>query len=461
MTINKLICGTSTGSDMVDNVNASTDINTKQAIIDSENTTAENLRGKRGFRGNGTDANVYLPVDLNGKYTVEFLVSCPDPSILNRLIDFRHNSGTGFISISGGFSAQSSGVAYIDNERTTTYTGTDLQQVQTQGIDIVAERVTVLSSAFDSDYNNSFISDLKIYDYYTGELVHRWKFSEASDLPVNDEVGVSDPGTINNYYSGFSEQTKEPYINTFRWLAWRISQVSQTECMITHDDGYVEMETIVAPLLQSKSMIANIGVVKDYVEGVNPSFMRESSLATLRDTYGFSIVNHTESHQSIAALIAVDEQAASDEISNCQVYLNNLGFDGDYFIYALSNSANGQTRVLAESLGIKLARIPSISDWQKIPPTRALEITPISTNNIQVESELQIAFDLIDYVVANQGVIVTYNHNVQSDVDAAAAGYVNTTGITFYTQLIDRLVGVNAKTLSMKEFEEKYTNLMI
>lgn len=411
----------------------------------------------RGYQGNNS-AYISCPVTLNGIYDVEFLCKASTLSTSKRLFDFRLNSGVGYVSQSSDNSyVSSSGTVYVDKINwalAPVPADTDLHLIEVKGMSITATTVVMLAAYGGNTQSDSFLSCVRIYNHDTGDMLYEWLLNETSGTVVYESNG-SAVGSISNSYAGlYSELSIASIPYSYRYAAWRVSRIYRTECLITHDDGNVEMLSIVAPLLESKGMVANVGVVASWVTNAGlTQYMRLQDLITLRDEYGFGIVNHTQNHVNLAT---ADSATALSEISLCQEYLNSNGLDGNYLFYPGSGGYIPSVAEIARGAGIKVARRPSVSGVQNYPPVDTLALIPISTNTLTTQSDLDSIYILLDKAVATRSVVMTYNHNVQDDATALAAGYVNTVGITSYTKLINRLSALNVEAITLKEWYKRH-----
>lgn len=439
--------------DIEDVANYNNYYNIKDMLINNLNAVNSIV----GYQGNNS---IYatIPVSLNGMYDVEFYYKTPSLGALRRIVDFRDGGGTGFISITASNSTgQSSGTAYVDRIYNNLISDTNLHLVEIRGMSIVATAMRFMTATGGTlGACDAFVSQLRIYNHLTGDLVYEWLLNETTGTALVENTGLGSDGTIYNTYAGLFATVSASIIFSYRYLAWRISRISKTDCLITHDDGYNEMLSIVAPLLQQNGMVANIGVVKDWIDKEFSYIMTLDQCKTLKDTYGFGIVSHTFSHQNLATLIISDPIAASNEVTLNQTWLNANGLDGDYFIFAQSNSYSPKAKALLRSLNTKVARLATITGLQSFPPEDPLSIISINTNVLTTDSDVDAVLYLLDQAVATKSIIITYNHNVKSDADALAESYVNVVGLTNYTKMITRLKHLNVETYTMKNWYKKY-----
>lgn len=411
----------------------------------------------KGFRGNNS-AYLTLPVSLNGKYDVDFYCKVPQVGTEIEILDFRNGGGTGFINRTiDNVINKSNGLVYVDRILDGTLSDLNLHLIEVKGITLISTQAFVLAANNGASPSNAFISKLRIYNHFTGELIYEWLFDETSGTAVVENTGSTADGEIVNIYDGiFATVTSSTnFIDSYRYAAWRVSQFSRTDCVITHDDGYAEMLSIVAPVLHSNGMVANIGVVKHFVESLDEKYMTLSDLKTLKNYYGFGIVNHTEHHCNVADLAITDPEMAYNEINNNKVWLNENGFDGDYLIYAGSRSYSPKAAAIAKKAGIKIARRPSITGIQPVPPEKPLALIPIDCNGVYSDEGLAKSFNLIDKAIALKALVLLYFHNVQDDEAAQSVNCSNVVGISSYKAVINKIKAMNVQTYTMADWYKK------
>jgi len=418
-------------------------------IIGREERLNKNLSGKYGFKGNATDAYITLPITLNGKYDVEFLYKNDNMPTLNRVLDFRKSGGTGYVSTNSAL-ALSSGTAYINHVLGGIPENDKMNLIEVRAMDLICTEVVVLASNSYTDPAIGLISDLRIYDHYTGEMICDYPLDKSIDGKVWDVSGNNEDGSV--FGTGSHLKYTDEYLSSYTYIANEISKRTTPLAMLTLDDGHIEVRTIIGPLLKERDMTANIGVNSIRLPKNEAAYMNLEDAIFVRDEYGLSIVNHTTTHKNIRTLLnAGDTTQATYELKDSMDYLNSYGFDGDCLIFAESNGYSPKAAEFARELGFVAARIPSVSLIQDYPPKDLLALVPLSTNDIHNESVFRHVSYMIDKAIASGSLLITYNHNVKEDADAATDGYSNVTGKTNFTHMLNRLKNYNCRTLTMKE----------
>jgi len=90
---------------------------------------------------------------------------------------------------------------------------------------------------------------------------------------------------------------------------------------VTFDDGYQSTLRIAAELLVQLSIPFHVFVTRDFVEGLNPRYLRRQDVALLSTLPGVSIGIHGVTHSRFSKL---DDVSLLGELRDCQAWLEDL-----------------------------------------------------------------------------------------------------------------------------------------
>lgn len=116
----------------------------------------------------------------------------------------------------------------------------------------------------------------------------------------------------------------------------------KAKLIFTFDDGWLSQYTQAFPIMHSRGLVGNIGVVPEWVgRKVEANYEEIMSLGQLYEmhSYGWNLFNHTYSHPN---LNNISTEEAIGQIVDCKNWLNDRGFTeaSDMLAYPYGGHAN-------------------------------------------------------------------------------------------------------------------------
>ncbi|MBC2318785.1 polysaccharide deacetylase family protein [Listeria booriae] len=179
-------------------------------------------------------------------------------------------------------------------------------------------------------------------------------------------------------------------------------KANKANVLFIFDDAWKEAASGIATL-ESKSMLANVGVVE--VNESDARFMTNVELKAL-NLKGHDLANHTKDHPHLNTLSKADQRTQFD---SCKTYLttNNWTRANDSVIYPYGDYNADTLTALAEG-GYKLGR----------PLTSGIEVNNpagnylVRTYNLTPDRTIAMAKSTVDYAIATGGTLLFLNHRL-------------------------------------------------
>lgn len=215
--------------------------------------------------------------------------------------------------------------------------------------------------------------------------------------------------------------------------------------LITFDDGYDSLYTLVYPLLKERGLKSTFYVSSSLVGGAG-----RLTTAQLIEMYadGISIGNHSSTHESLAG---VGYATAYSRLQTCTNYLISLGLTrAAYHMASPGGAMDADSRQAMADLGIMTHRnASSITGglWNAVGlPESAITALPLGPS-----TSLAVAKAAIDNAITNGLVVSLYGHII-ADSGTIAWSAAN------LTALLDYIVERGIKTVTIDEYHEGKTN---
>lgn len=179
-------------------------------------------------------------------------------------------------------------------------------------------------------------------------------------------------------------------------------KANKANVLFMFDDAWKEAASGIATL-ESKSMLANVGVVE--VNESDARFMTNAELKAL-NLKGHDLLNHTKDHPHLNTLSKADQRTQFD---SCKTYLttNNWTRANDSTIYPYGDYNADTVSALSEG-GYKLGRTLTSGFEVNNPTGNYL----VRTYNLTPDRTIALAKSAVDYAVATGGTLLFLNHRL-------------------------------------------------